>query len=105
MRTRLTLTIPRLTRHPLRFLPLAASFLSVVLNIYCVARVLASWRSLKWDFDSDADAMRVDAVKLVWGLLVLYFAAAATASMIGFVGIAWVRRRLLRLTTLHPALN
>ena len=62
-----------------------------MLNIALAVRVLASWRSLKWDLDSESDALRVDAVKLVWGLLVLYFASAATACIIGFVGIARVR--------------
>lgn len=90
MKTRIT----KLTHNPLRSLSLVASISSALLNVYCFARVLASWRSLKWDFDSEADALRVDAVKLVWGLLLLYFTAAATASTIGFVGIARVRHIL-----------
>ena len=70
-----------------------ASFGCAALNVALAVRVLASWRSLKWDLDSESDALRVDAVKLVWGLLALYFASAATASVIGFIGIAKVRVR------------
>ena len=64
-----------------------------MLNVALAARVLASWGSLKWDLDSESDALRVDAVKLAWGLLVLYFASAATACIIGFIGIARVSHR------------
>lgn len=53
-------------------------------------RVLCSWRSLKWDLDNEADGFSTDPVKLAWGLLVLYFAAVTTASIIGFIGIARV---------------
>ena len=73
-----------------RTISLVASFGCAALNIALAVRVLASWRSLKWDLDSESDALRVDAVKLVWGLLALYFASAATASVIGFIGIAKV---------------
>ncbi|THG97615.1 hypothetical protein EW026_g4410, partial [Hermanssonia centrifuga] len=75
-------------RIPYRSISLAASLGGALLNVGLAVKVLASSRSLRWDLDSEADALRVDAVKLVWGLLALYFAAAATASTIGFVGIA-----------------
>ena len=81
-------------RSPLRTVSLVASLGGAVLNATLAIWVLASWRSLKWDLDSESDALRVDAVKLVWGLLALYFASAATASVIGFVGVARVRPRL-----------
>ncbi|KAJ3558373.1 hypothetical protein NM688_g963 [Phlebia brevispora] len=69
---------------PLRTISLIASLGGAVLNVGLAVRVLASWRSLKWDLDGDSDALTVDAM---WGLLVMYFAAATTASVIGFIGI------------------
>ncbi len=85
-------------RIPYRSISLAASLGGALLNVGLAVKVLASSRSLRWDLDSEADALRVDAVKLVWGLLALYFAAAATASTIGFVGIARVRPQSTRLS-------
>ncbi|KAI0347150.1 hypothetical protein BDW22DRAFT_1322311 [Trametopsis cervina] len=81
-----------LSRNPFRTVSIFASFSTAVLNVLCAARVLAYGGSLKWDFDSEADALNVDGVKLMWFLFLIYFAAAATASTIGFVGVA--RRKL-----------
>ncbi|EKM59116.1 uncharacterized protein PHACADRAFT_249349 [Phanerochaete carnosa HHB-10118-sp] len=76
----------------LRSISLCASLASAVLNSFCALRILLSWRSLRWDFsgvdDTDSFPVNVDALHLLWGLFTLYFAAAATASTIGFVGIA-----------------
>ncbi|KAI0683704.1 hypothetical protein BC835DRAFT_1423071 [Cytidiella melzeri] len=74
-----------LTRNPLRTVSIVASLSSAVVNVLCAVRVITSGRSLKWDFDSEGDALDLDAVKLVWFLLAIYFAAAATASTIGFI--------------------
>ena len=78
-------------RSPLRTASLVASLGGALVNAVLAIRVLASWRSLKWDWDNEAEGLNIDAVKLVWGLMVLYFAAATTASTIGFIGIARVR--------------
>lgn len=76
----------------LRSISLCASLASALFNSFCALRILLSWRSLRWDFsgvdDTDSFPVNVDALHLLWGLLTLYFAAAATASTIGFVGIA-----------------
>ncbi|KAI0702914.1 hypothetical protein BC835DRAFT_1404264 [Cytidiella melzeri] len=77
-----------LTRNPLRTVSIVASLSSAVVNVLCAVRVIASGGSLKWDFDSEGDALDLDAVKLVWFLLAIYLAAAATASTIGFIGVA-----------------
>lgn len=57
-------------------------------------RLLALWGSLRWEQESEwegsPDSWRIDPVKLIWGLLSVYFAAAATASTVGFIGIARV---------------
>jgi len=75
-----------------RTLSLAVSFISAIINFILAVRLLALWRSLRWDSESEwegsADVWRVDPVKLVWGLLSVYFAGAAAASAVGFVGIA-----------------
>ncbi|KAI0082490.1 hypothetical protein K474DRAFT_1561847, partial [Panus rudis PR-1116 ss-1] len=75
-----------------RTIALGASFAGVIFNFVFTVRLLALWRSLRWEseseWESSADAWRVDPVKLVWGLLSAYFALAAAASAVGFVGIA-----------------
>ncbi|KAI0773430.1 hypothetical protein BC629DRAFT_1291090 [Irpex lacteus] len=88
----MTSRVRRLSRNPFRTVSIFAAAISTVLNVFCAVRVIAFGGSLKWDFDSEGDALNVDAVKFLWFLLVIYFAAAATASVIGFIGIA--RRKL-----------
>ncbi|KAI0092022.1 hypothetical protein BDY19DRAFT_990770 [Irpex rosettiformis] len=88
----MTSRVCRISRNPFRTVSIFAAFISAVLNVFCAARVIAFGGSLKWDFESEGDALNVDAVKFIWFLLVIYFAAAATASVIGFIGIA--RRKL-----------
>ena len=83
--------VRRLSRNPFRTVSIFAAFISTVLNVLCAARVIAFGSSLKWDLDSEGDALNVDAVKFVWFLMVIYFAAATTASVIGFIGITRVR--------------
>lgn len=77
---------------------LVITFFSAIINLAIAVHVLAAWRSLKWERDSEwessSDTWRVDGVKLVWGLLAAYFTAAATVCFIGFVGIVNVRLRL-----------
>jgi len=89
-----------MTRHVSRYVSLCASFVGALFNFVLAVRLLALWRSLRWETESEwegsANAWRVDPVKLVWGLLSGYFAAAATASAIGFVGIARNMPRLVR---------
>ncbi|KAI0796806.1 hypothetical protein C8Q75DRAFT_742330 [Abortiporus biennis] len=81
-----------MARHVSRSISLAASFVSVIFNLVLAVRLLALWRSLRWESESEwegsTDTWRIDPVKLVWGLLSAYFAAAGAASVVGFVGIA-----------------
>jgi hypothetical protein len=69
---------------------LIISLLGAIFNFTFAIQVLALWRNLKWEPESEwegaADRWRVDGVKLAWGLLSAYFAAAATASLVGFYG-------------------
>ncbi|CAL1701002.1 unnamed protein product [Somion occarium] len=81
-----------MTRHVPRMIVLGSSFIGAFVNTALAIRLLALWRSLRWESESEwegsADAWRVDPVKLVWGLLSAYFALAAAASAVGFFGIA-----------------
>lgn len=81
-----------------RSFSLAASLVGAFVNASLAFRLLALWRSLGWEYESEweatADAWRVDSVKVIWGLLSTYFAAAAFACFIGFVGIAKVRHAI-----------
>jgi hypothetical protein len=83
---------------------LIISLLGAIFNFTFAIQVLALWRNLKWEPESEwegaADRWRVDGVKIVWGLLSAYFAAAATASLVGFYGFIKVGSFLL-LTIRH----
>ncbi|THH29142.1 hypothetical protein EUX98_g5064 [Antrodiella citrinella] len=75
-----------------RYVSLSASLVGALFNFALAVRLLALWRSLRWETESEwegsAIAWRVDPVKLVWGLLSAYFATGAAASAVGFLGIA-----------------
>ncbi|OCH90965.1 hypothetical protein OBBRIDRAFT_559164 [Obba rivulosa] len=83
---------PPMTRRFHRSVSLATSLAGALFNYAFAVRLLASWRSLGWDSESEwegsGDAWAVDSVKLIWGLLSAYFAAAAIACFLGFIGIA-----------------
>ncbi|KDQ64142.1 hypothetical protein JAAARDRAFT_27759 [Jaapia argillacea MUCL 33604] len=78
----------------IRTATLIVSLLGTIGNLVVAVELLSLWRSFKWDFENDweregsADAWLwgINLVKLAWGLFSAYFAAAATASLIGFVG-------------------
>ncbi|KZT12592.1 uncharacterized protein LAESUDRAFT_718868 [Laetiporus sulphureus 93-53] len=80
-----------MTRHLDRSVSVAASFAGAVFNLVVAVRLLALWRSLGWESESEweasGDVWRIDGVKIVWGLLSTYFAAAALACFVGFVGL------------------
>jgi hypothetical protein len=71
------------------------SLAGALFNLTIAIHVLALWKSIKWEPESEwegaLDGWKVDSVKLVWGLLSGYFSAAATISLIGFSGIIQVR--------------
>ncbi|TFY54407.1 hypothetical protein EVJ58_g8883 [Rhodofomes roseus] len=78
--------------RPLRSVSIAASLVGAGLNFVLAARLLGLWRSLGWEseteWEASGDVWRVDSVKIVWGLLSTYFAAASLACFVGFVGLA-----------------
>lgn len=79
-----------MTRRLARSVSIAASFAGAVFNLVFAVRLLALWRSLGWESESEweaSDVWRVDSVKIVWGLLSTYFAAASLACFVGFVGL------------------
>jgi hypothetical protein len=77
--------------HFARTASLAISLLGALINFAFAVQLLSAWRSLKWEPESEWEgsesSWRADGVKLVWGLLSAYFAAAATVCVVGFVGI------------------
>ncbi|KAI0959600.1 hypothetical protein AcW1_004383 [Taiwanofungus camphoratus] len=77
---------------PLRSVSLAAALTSALFNSIVAVRLLASWRVLGWESESEweasSDVWRVDSLKLIWGLVSAYFASAALASLAGAVGLA-----------------
>jgi len=70
---------------------LVITLLGAIFNVALAVQVLTLWRSIKWEPESEwegsVDVWKIDGVKLVWGLLTAYFAAAATACLVGFLGI------------------
>ena len=78
--------------RPHRSTSLAITFFGAVVNVVLTIQVISVCRSLKWESDSEWEgSQRVDGVKLVSGLLCLYFTAASLVSLIGFTGVAKVR--------------
>ncbi|KAH9938296.1 uncharacterized protein B0H18DRAFT_966484 [Fomitopsis serialis] len=81
-----------MTRRFERSVSIAASLVGAGLNFVLAVRLLALWRSLGWESESEwegsGDVWRVDSVKIVWGLLSTYFAAASLACFVGFLGLA-----------------
>ena len=85
-----------------RSLSLAGSFIGAVCNLAFALKLLALSRSLIWEGESESEWegsfdlwAAADSVRIVWALLFAYFATAAAACFVGFVGIAKVRCRFL----------
>jgi hypothetical protein len=78
--------------RPPRSTSLAITLFGAVVNVALTIQVISVCRSLKWESDSEWEgSQRVDGVKLVSGLLCLYFSAASLVSLVGFAGVAKVR--------------
>lgn len=80
-----------MARHFARTASLCISLLGALVNFAFAVQLLLAWRSLRWEPESEwegsENSWRGDGVKLVWGLLSAYFAAAATVCLIGCIGI------------------
>ena len=78
-----------------RMFVLAASLSGAVINSAFAFRFLSVWRSARWEHESEWEGIdtvwKVDPVKLIMGMLSVYFTIAAVLSYIGFFGIAKVR--------------
>ena len=81
-----------------RTVSLIISVLGALANIILAVQLVSLWRSFKWDTESEwegtADHWTTDGIKLVVSLSVAYFAIAAVASIVGFIGIIKVRLTL-----------
>jgi len=66
-----------------------------ITNSVLTIQVLAAWRSIKWEpeseWESSEQKWQLTGVKIIWGLLSIYFASAASVCAIGFHGVVKVR--------------
>ncbi|KLO19924.1 hypothetical protein SCHPADRAFT_935038 [Schizopora paradoxa] len=69
---------------------LSLSSISAAFNAVVATRLLSYWHVLKWEADSEWEMptgeWKIDGVKLVWAILVAYFAAGAAVSCMGIIG-------------------
>ncbi|KAF8961056.1 hypothetical protein BDZ97DRAFT_1830053 [Flammula alnicola] len=60
-------------------------------NAILTIQILAAWRSVKWEpeseWESSGDKWQLTGVKVIWGLLSIYFASAAAVCGVGFYGV------------------
>jgi len=74
-----------------RTVVLVASLIGALVNFILAIQVLALWRSLKWDSESEwegsLDPWTVNSLSILGGISAAYFLTAAVASTIGFTGI------------------
>ncbi|KAF8638620.1 hypothetical protein AX17_002161 [Amanita inopinata Kibby_2008] len=79
---------------------LIVTFLGTSVNFIIAAQLLSSWRSFKWEPESEwemlGDRWRVDGVKVGWVLLSTYFASAAAISAVGLAGVIKNKASLVR---------
>ena len=82
-----------------RSMVLVTSLLGAVLNSVLAIQLVALWRTLKKDSESEwegsLDPWTVNTLSLLGGLSAAYFVTAAVACSIGFAGIIKVRLQLL----------
>ncbi|KAH9853642.1 hypothetical protein C2E23DRAFT_113262 [Lenzites betulinus] len=83
-----------------RSLSLAGSLVGALCNLAFALRLLALSRSLgsenESEWEGSIDVWAVDSVRLVWGMLFVYFAVAAASCTIGFIGLAKHVRQFVR---------
>jgi len=83
-----------------RSAPVAITVFGAIINAALAIQVLAAWRSLRWEPESEweapSDVWRVDGVKIIWGLLSAYFATSASICVVGLFGIIRSKPSLVR---------
>jgi len=62
-----------------------------ITNAAVAIQVLAAWRTFKWEpeseWESSGDKWQLHGLKVIWALLFVYFASAASVCTVGLVGI------------------
>jgi len=78
--------------YPSRSAPLAIALFGVATNLVFATQVLGTSRSFKWETESEWETSMgnsgIDGIKVILGLLLIYFTSAASISALAFVGIA-----------------
>ncbi|KAJ3568770.1 hypothetical protein NP233_g5494 [Leucocoprinus birnbaumii] len=82
----------RRRRSLCRSASLCITLLGTLVNTAIAAQVLSAWQNLRWgevesEWAGDGWLQVVDGIKVMWALLSLYFASAATVCAIGLVGV------------------
>lgn len=69
-----------------------------ITNSILTIQVLAAWRSIKWEpeseWESSEQKWQLTSIKIIWGLLSIYFASAASVCAVGFHGVVKVRHTI-----------
>jgi hypothetical protein len=85
-------------RHYNRTASTLITLFGAVTNSVLTIQVLAAWRSIKWEPESEWESSgykwQLTSVKVIWGLLAIYFASAASVCAIGLHGIVKVNQTL-----------
>ncbi|KAJ3497623.1 hypothetical protein NLJ89_g10324 [Agrocybe chaxingu] len=80
-----------MARHRKRTASTLITLFGAVSNAILTIQVLAAWRSIKWETESEwesrGDMWQLDGVKVIWGLLFIYFASAASVCAVGLHGV------------------
>jgi len=86
--------------YPSRSASLVVTVFGTISNLAIAVQVIAAWRSLKWEPESEweasGDNWQVDGVKVIWGLLSAYFVSSASVCILGLIGIIKSKPSLVR---------
>ncbi|THV08160.1 hypothetical protein K435DRAFT_787700 [Dendrothele bispora CBS 962.96] len=78
-------------RYPTRTASFIITLLGAISNCLITFKVLATWRSIRWEPESEweasSDKWTLNGIKIAWGLLLIYFSSATAVCAIGFAGV------------------
>ena len=90
-----TSSLPSTMRRYNRSASTLITLFGAITNAVLTIQVLSAWRSIKWEPESEWELSeqkwQLTSVKIIWGLLSIYFASAASVCAVGFHGVVKVR--------------